>query len=65
MAKFWYYTIHKCPDCGATYDEYDHTAPWCDSGLSSSPVVKERCPDCWEEHVAKDKLAHPEDYEDA
>lgn len=65
MAKFWYYTIHKCPDCGATYDEYDHTAPWCDSGLSSSPVVTERCPDCWDEHIAKDKLAHPEDYEDA
>jgi hypothetical protein len=54
MSRWWYYTIHKCPDCGRTYEEYDGTAPWCNSGLSSCPTVKEFCDDCFEDRRQAD-----------
>ena len=64
MAEWWYITIHRCPVCKASYDTYDSTAPWCDSGLSTAPVVDEHCEDCWDEIVEKDKKEHPEEYEE-
>jgi len=55
MAKFWYYTIIRCPDCGTTDERYDHTAPWCDSGLNSSPVMDEFCEECFAARQAEDE----------
>ena len=54
MPAWYYYTIYKCPDCGATYEQYDHTAPWCDSGLTSPPVIEQRCDECFEEVQKQD-----------
>lgn len=56
MSEWWYHCIHKCPDCGATYDEYLPDGSAYDSGFSSSPVVRERCPECEAEFVRPELL---------
>ncbi len=61
MAEWWYITIHRCPDCGASYERYDHTAPWYDSGLSTAPIVDEYCTECWDERVRVDQLENVDD----
>jgi hypothetical protein len=54
MSEWWYYTIYKCAGCGAKWEEYDHTAPWYDSGLSSCPVISQECEECFAERHAAD-----------
>ncbi len=61
MSRWWYYTIYKCPDCGAKREEYDHTAPWCDSGLSSCPVIEQWCEECAAARRAIDDLENVND----
>lgn len=61
MAKWWYWTVYRCPDCGATRDEYDASAPWCDSGLSSCPIIDELCDECWEAHCIRDEQTAAEE----
>ncbi len=46
VPKWCYYVVHKCPDCGRTWEEYDASGGSWDSGLSSSPVVEDRCEEC-------------------
>jgi hypothetical protein len=54
MAKWWYYSIVRCPECKASYEIYDPSGPWYDSGLSSSPVSSELCPECFAEKQRPD-----------
>jgi hypothetical protein len=46
MAKWWYVTLFRCPDCNTTWEEYDHTGSNYDSGCSGPRVVEERCEEC-------------------
>jgi hypothetical protein len=49
MSKWWYITLFRCTTCGARRKEYDHTAPWCDSGLSSPPTIETICEECFDD----------------
>jgi hypothetical protein len=62
MAKWWYWVIHRCPTCNATWDEYDSRGGGYDSGFNHSPTVLEECEECWDARVEADKIAHPEEY---
>jgi hypothetical protein len=59
--EWCYHILHKCPTCGQTWDEYDHTGSGWDSGLHSSPVIKEECNECFAERRAADLKAQEED----
>jgi len=57
MSTWWYVTLFKCPDCGATWEEYDHTGGNYDSGHSGPRTVSARCEECLDTHEYQERDA--------
>jgi hypothetical protein len=55
MARWWYYTLYKCPECGRTWETYDPTGGNYDSGPSGPVTHVEECEDCFDERCRQDR----------